>query len=291
MPVEFLNPDVLIKEIQDYCPYCERITLSTLLGIYEKIDVINLGLSGFGKTRSSADLLRMLNHPFYLLRGNTTPRAFFDLVEEASKFDTVVIDESSNLLRNPRNLNTLLSMFDKVPIVWASKGRKEVIEFNSNVILNTNSLPKSEDFEAIRTRCVVNSIDIMPHEMQRVTDEKMKPYDPNMELWQSIYMRLLGSDDFPTSINSYAENFGLCMKLNSIILDRNPRTFQKTVKISKFSHVLTGDLSLFPKFFDFDLQKACKLGCLKREDLIRLIVEKYKVAEKTANNYISVWKR
>ena len=87
----------VLKELENYNLYCENMTIMTIFSLLQKgrFNTMNTGQAGVGKSRSTLELVRMLNlNDIVCLSGHISPLKFFELLEQNPKA-TILIDESA----------------------------------------------------------------------------------------------------------------------------------------------------------------------------------------------------
>jgi len=160
-----VNTKDLIKQIRDWNPYCEHITLATIFAKM-KFDkgtshVINQGAPGTGKSRSTLELIKALDMGNDIVLDNTTTdRGLFDTFMEYPEQD-IILDECSTLLRSLRTQDMVKQAMEGHSLVWTKDGmHEETPPYKGNIIVNTNvhiSAP-------VIDRCLMNKA-IMNKEM------------------------------------------------------------------------------------------------------------------------------
>lgn len=131
----------LIKEIREFNPFCEHITLTTIfskLGI-GRVNAISFGKAGVGKSQSSVVLLELLDlGNEIVMDNNTTKRGFFETVMNYPECD-IVMDECSTLLKDKATQDSIKLCMEGKSITWIKKDSIETTpEFKGNFIINTN---------------------------------------------------------------------------------------------------------------------------------------------------------
>jgi len=92
----------LIKEIGEFAPHSEALTVSSLLAVNQGINVINLSKPGFGKTRCSRDLFDMMNVDYEIVSGRVTPKKFFQRLQQVQNGGMMIIDQGHLMFRIDR---------------------------------------------------------------------------------------------------------------------------------------------------------------------------------------------
>jgi len=157
----------LIQAIEEYNPFCEKITYSTLFAMMLrpegkfKANFLNVGNAGFGKTRSTTELQEILKIPnTVVINGYVTPfRLFKTLVEHPN--DLIILDEMERTLENPQAQFILRSALYGGEVCWQSKTNAETYKFNGCLVANLNKLPtKNISSSALFDRCFINKLEL-----------------------------------------------------------------------------------------------------------------------------------
>lgn len=147
----------MIEYIRSWNPYCEYITLST---IFAKMrfnrgtnHVINYGSPGTGKSRSTLELLKMLDFGTDIIIDNTTTdRGLFETFQNYPEQD-IILDECSTLLRSLKTQDMIKMAMEHKPLTWTKSGESETTDpFKGNLIINAN-VPISD---TVVDRCLLN---------------------------------------------------------------------------------------------------------------------------------------
>jgi hypothetical protein len=264
---------IILKEISDFSPHCEILTLSTLLAISQWKSVLNIGGAGQGKSRSSLELLDLLKIPYSEIKGHVTPPAFYN---EIVKDGIIIIDESANILENREIQGMLLDALLKKEVKWQTSRKNKSHDFKGIIICNTNKFNGSNQTkQAIMDRVFVNRINLTGDQI--IHKIKHMDYKPNMDIWYAVIERLglleisketdLGPlDDRLKDRAIYCENKlfkslndkgGQVTALKEILLEKliknkqsltSTRAWEKIVKTASFSIDLLGDISLVDSF-------------------------------------------
>jgi len=263
----------IIEEIRKFSPHTERLTLSTLLAVNQKVNVINMSKAGYGKTRNSQELLKMLDIEHKLISGHITPRAFFDILKE----DKLTIVDESTILYNTEILNLLLGALWNGIVMWENNHSKESHRFKGNIIFNTNYLPASPYIEALKDRCIFNFIQLTSQQIKDKIESKFS-YKPNMETWQEIKNRIFKKTEL-----SELELRTLIYKIN---YPKSVRDSWKLEIIGKFSKTLVNDLSLVNYFNERNQILEIINSSMKRSEKVKKIAEARMITLRQARKYI-----
>jgi hypothetical protein len=152
-----LSVKEIITSIKEYNPYCEHITLATIFSKLniDRINVINFGTQGTGKSRSTIELSKDLDiGDEIIIDNNTTKKGFFQLLMD---FPTsqIIMDECSSLLQDKSVQDAIKLAMEGKSIKWIKNNSiEETPEFNGSFIINSNdSLPNP-----IHDRCLSNKV-------------------------------------------------------------------------------------------------------------------------------------
>ena len=113
---------IVLKEISDFSPHCEILTLSTLLAVSQWKSILNISPGGQGKSRSSIELLDLLKIPYSEVKGHITPSAFYN---EIVRDGIIVIDESANILENKEIQGMLLDALLGKQVRWQTQQKNK----------------------------------------------------------------------------------------------------------------------------------------------------------------------
>ena len=155
----------LIKWIKKWNPHCEHITLATIFAKMRfergKCHVINQGVPGSGKSRSSLELLNKLNLGTEIILDNTTTdRGLFETFMNYPEQD-IVLDECSTLFRSLKTQDMIKLAMEGKPLTWTKNNESETTPpYRGNLIINAN-VPIADP---IVDRCLVNKV-VMNKEM------------------------------------------------------------------------------------------------------------------------------
>lgn len=178
---------LLLKEISDFSPYCETITLSTLFALSHWKSVINISPRGQGKSRSTKELLDYLKVPYKEINGRITARALF---EELANNEIIVIDEAAQILSDREVQSILLSAMTGQPVSWETSHTAVKHVFNGIIICNANTFTNNNEIRAaVLDRCLVNRINLNKTQiLEKIKSERH--YAPKSETWKVIIERL-----------------------------------------------------------------------------------------------------
>jgi hypothetical protein len=178
---------MILKEISDFSPYCESITLSTLFAISHWKSVINISPRGQGKSRSTKELLDFLRVPYKEINGRITAKSLF---EELKNDGIIVIDEAAQILSDKEVQSILLSALTGQEIRWQTTRTSMKHTFKGIIICNANQFSNSNEIRAaVLDRCLVNRISLnKEHILEKIKSERT--YTPNLETWRVMIERL-----------------------------------------------------------------------------------------------------
>jgi len=268
-----ISSEEIIEEIRKFSPHTERLTLSTLLAVNQKVNVINISKAGYGKTRNSQELLKMLDIEHKLISGHITPRAFFDILRE----DQLTVVDESTILYNMEILNLLLGALWNGIVMWENNHSKEFHRFKGNIVFNTNYLPVSPFVEALKDRCIFNFIQLISQQIKEKINSKFS-YKPNKEIWREIKNRVFQKTEL-TEVE-------LKILLDSINHPKSVRDIWRLEIIGKFSKTLVSDLSLINYFIDRDNIWEIVNSTLKRSEKVKAIAKIKSISDRQARKYV-----
>ena len=253
----------ILEEIKKYSPHTEKLTLSTLMAINQKIHILNVGPSGIGKTRSTAELLNLLKIRHTTVSGHISPKAFFQILQNDG---TIVVDEGADLLSDSTVINLLLNALWNGNVEWTNNKESLHHKFTGIIIFNTNITPNTVLMKALMNRVFTNEINLKSNQIK----EKIlsgKDYKPNMKIWAEIKER----------INEKTElSKPNLEKIYQIIENGEPKSFRdfwKLQKIASFSSSFMGDLSLINYFQKTDELWKILNSNIKRSEKVKKIAE------------------
>ena len=168
----------IVDEIRNYNPHAEKVTLSTLMMINQKVNILNIGKSGTGKSRGSTELLELIKIHYTLINGHITPKAFFEILQNDGY---ILFDESAIVLSNKTILNLLLNALWGKKIEW--KNGRELLEheFKGQIIFNTNEISNNRLVMSLIDRLQANHIELNKEQI-REKMESRNSYKPNLEI-------------------------------------------------------------------------------------------------------------
>jgi hypothetical protein len=273
------NKDKILKEIIDFAPYTEQYTVSTLLAVAFKQSVINYSEAGTSKSRSTLELLNLLNIPFNVIGGHQTAKHFF-LTLKAFNGSIIVIDESAELLSNTEVRNLLLPALQKQVVRWETDREQDEFQSESTIIFNTNHLPRTSVMRAVADRCFTNIVSLNPDKV--VTKiASLKTYSPDMETWECIKNNLFVEEELTEKEKSAVFDI---IKLSR---PKSVRFAQKCNFIANLSLRLLGTMELLKYFVSIDnIDFILNNPELKRSEKVKLIAKERKVSERHARRII-----
>lgn len=182
------SQDELMKEIIRYSPYTENVVISTLVAVSQKINIINLGEKGTGKTFNTKDLLDNMNIPYNEIKGHITPKRFYELAKLYNG-TLILIDESANMLTDNEIRNLLLSLLNKERVYWL----EDYFDSNSTIIFNSNYMQNNPIMRAVMDRCITNHIKLESTELKTKLKEA-REYQPKTNVWEQIRSNLFRNE-------------------------------------------------------------------------------------------------
>ncbi|VVB83628.1 Uncharacterised protein [uncultured archaeon] len=238
----------VIEEIQKYNLHLSNLTLMTIFSLLggKRFNILNLGQTGVGKSRSTLELVRLLNlNNVICLSGHITSLKFFEQIQE-NPSAVFVIDESSQILQaNSEIVHLLRSALYDSQVVWYSSfkdnfGQQTVKEanFTGSIIFNCNHYKAfNMNDKALLDRLYVNNIRLTT---SQIIEKMTSKYELNKEIWALIRERIvqIGEGLIKTELTQEEEkeieNF-VVTKLKQVTLTYNAnislRLFEKVREI------------------------------------------------------------
>ena len=269
----------LLKEIINYAPHTEIITLSTLIALNQKINIINMSQAGLGKSRVTADLLDLLNIPFIMVAGRITPKQFFRKLEQVANGGYMVIDESATLLKNATIKELLLSALWGGKVSWETEREELSIIFKGTVIFNTNSMSNDAFTKALKDRVIFNHL-ILDREQVREKIMSKKVYEYNEKIWAVIKNNAFNTTELTTEQEKIIWDF---LKIISV---KSVRDEWRLRKIAKGLINILGDLQFLKKFMRIDETYQVLMSNAEDKDKVKRITNLKKCSERTAQRIV-----
>lgn len=270
-----------LEEIRKYSPHTERIVLSTIMAINQKIHILNVGESGIGKSHSTEKLLKLMKIPHNLIAGHTSPKAFFEILK---KDGIIIVDEGATILSDVTIQNLLLNALWNGKVEWKNNRETNTHYFKGVIIFNTNRIKNNEIMDALRDRVFTNEISLSSEQIK----EKIKSgrrYSPDMKIWAEIKERINKKRDISDIVEE---------KLYHLIEISEPKSVReiwKLRKIASFSLSLVGDLSLINYFRDVDEVWEIINKNIKRSEKVKKIAELNCITERQARRIVSKFEK
>jgi len=275
---KLLTKEDILEEIQKYSPHTERLVLSTLMAINQKIHILNISPSGHGKTRATAELLKLLKIPHTLVAGHVSPMAFFEILE---KDGIIIVDEGADLLSNNTVINLLLNALWNGNVEWTNNNKSLQHNFQGLIIFNTNASSNTPLMKALKDRVFTNEINLTSEQLkQKIMSGKF--YRPNLKIWAEIKERL----DTKTEVSEVKKEKN---KLYTLIENKEPksmRDFWRLTKIASFSLSLMGNLDLIEYFEEVDDIWKVLNSEIKRSEKVKKIAEIKCITERGAREIV-----
>lgn len=282
MTKKLLTKEDILEEIQKYSPHTERLALSTLMAINQKIHILNVGPSGVGKTRNTAELLRMMKIKHNLISGHCSAKAFFQILQ---KDGIIIVDEGADLLSDKIVQNLLLNALWNGKVEWITNKGALTHDFTGIIIFNTNAvLGRNELVKALKDRVFTNEVSLTSEEIKDKILSK-KDYKPNMKIWAEIKERL----GRKTELSEPAQG-----KVYSLIENKEPkstRDFWKLCTIFSFSLSLMNDLNIIEYFEEIDEEWKILNSNIKRSEKVRKIAELRCITERGARKIVEKFEK
>lgn len=277
-----VKKEEILEEIQNYSPHTERLTLSTLMAINQKIHILNIGPSGIGKTRNTTELLYMMKIPHNLISGHCSAKAFFQILQ---KDGIIIVDEGADLLSDATVQNLLLNALWNGKIEWITNKETLTHEFKGIIIFNTNTvLGRNELVKALKDRVFTNEVVLTSQQIKDKILSK-KDYRPNMKIWAEIKERLNKKTELSEPLQG---------KVYALIKNQEPkstRDFWKLNTIFSFSLSLINDLNLIEYFGKIDEEWKILNSSIKRSEKVKKISELKCITERGARKIVEKFER
>jgi hypothetical protein len=245
-----LDQAEIINEIERYVYKGEIFTYSTLFALSGRVNIINYGGVGLGKSRATKELLEMLEIPkVIVVSGYITAKRFFNIIKRYN--DCVILfDEGDLILDNKIITNMLKSVLTCGEMVWETNDEESRVKFEGNLIVNCNS---NKFNKGIEDKLLVNTMSLTSDEIK----EKilLKEEKPNMELWNKIKARIVYARNSNISLNEkdqqliyqyigsipYFNSYRLKYRIFDVFLglkmlfgELNPEVFRLGIKLSQY---------------------------------------------------------
>lgn len=272
----------LFKEISLYSPHSETITISTLIAVNQRVNVINLSRAGLGKTRSTCDLLKLLEIPFVLVSGRLTPKVFFSKLEQVANGGYMVIDESATLLREPIVKELLLSALWQGNVTWETeKETREIQKFRGTIIFNTNSVSNDEFTTALKDRVIFNHL-ILDSKDIKDKIKSSRNYTPDTKVWGKIKNNIF------TNIPLKEEQYRMVESVVDTMDCKSVRDEWRINTLAKGLNNIFGRIDYLKLMLRLDkLYVVLSNPNLKRAEKVSEISAIKKISERQARNIVS----
>ena len=278
MTKKLLTKEEIIQEIKNYSPHTERLTFSTLMALNQKIHILNISPSGYGKTRATAELLKLLKIPHTFVAGHISPMAFFEILK---KDGIIIVDEGADLLSNNTVINLLLNALWNGYVEWTNNNKSLQHNFKGLIIFNTNTSSNTPLMNALKDRVFTNEITLTSEQIKEKI-QSGKDYKPNMKIWVEIKEKL----NTKTEVSEVKKEKN---KLYTLIENQDPksmRDFWRLQKIASFSLSLLGNLDLIEYFEEVDEIWKVFNSKIKRSEKVKKIAEIKCITERQARDII-----
>lgn len=276
MKMKKLIKEEILEEIKGYSPHTEKLTLSTLMAINQGIHILNVGASGIGKTRSTAELLNLLKIPHTTVSGHISPKAFFQILQDDG---IIVVDEGADLLSDATVINLLLNALWNGNVEWVNNRERLHHNFKGIIIFNTNITPNNALMLALKNRVFTNEISL---KSSQIKDKILssKDYKPNTRIWAEIKETIERKSELSKPILG---------KIYQIIDGSEPKSVRdlwKLERIASFSLTLFNDLSLIEYFTPIDEVWKIINSNIKRSEKVKKIAELKCITDEAARKIL-----
>lgn len=195
----YKHKQIILQEIERYNLHLSNLSIMTIFSLLggKRFNILNLGQAGIGKSRSTLNLIKMLNlSNTVFISGHITPLKFFELLE-SNPSAVFVIDESSQLLHNNSEVVHLLrsALYDS-NVVWYSSFKDESgnqvmreVCFTGSIIFNCNHFRVFDmNDKALLDRLYVSNIRLTT---SQIIDKMQDNYQLKTEIWRIIRDRII----------------------------------------------------------------------------------------------------
>ena len=272
-----MNKEKILNEIKSYSPHTERLVLSTLMAINQKIHILNVGPSGMGKSYCTKELLQLLKIPHNLIAGHCSPKAFFEILEEDG---IIIVDEGADLLSNSTVQNLLLNALWNGKVEWTNNKETLQHHFKGIIIFNTNKAQNNELMKALIDRVFTNDFGLTSKQIKEKI-KSSKDYKPCIKIWAEIKE---GLDEKVELTEPILEKIYHLIEIGE---PKSVREIWKLKKIALFSLTLVGDLSLIDYFIETDdVWKITNMD-IKRSEKVKKIAELKCITKRGARKIVN----
>jgi hypothetical protein len=273
--------DEIIEEIKNYSPHTELLTLSTLIAVNQKINVINMSNPGLGKSRVTAELLKELDIPFEFIAGRITPKIFFRKLQSSADKGMMIIDESATLLSNATIKELLLSALWGGEVSWETERETLIIpNYRGTIIFNTNKIGNDAFTKALKDRVIFNELILSGCQIKDKILSR-KDYRFNSDLWAKIKENTLGSVELDENDDN---------KIWSIISKIHLKSVRDEWRIRKISRGLKnilGSIDYIENFIKIDKIEDILLDDkITRAEKVKIIAKLKNISERGARKLV-----
>jgi hypothetical protein len=270
----------IIGEITKFSPHTETLTLSTLIAINQRINVINVSHPGLGKSRVTTELLDSLKIPYELVAGRITAKQFFKKLEQIANQGYMVIDESATLLTDTTIKELLLSALWGGCVSWETERETLSIKFKGTIIFNTNKIGNDAFTMALKDRVIFNSLVL---NKEQVKDKIMskKTYEFNEKIWNTIKNNTFNQLELTNADEELIWKFIEATSVKSV------RDEWRIRKIGKGLKNILGSLNYLKEFCKVDVMSDTLMdNDLSRADKVKKISEFKKITDRGARKIV-----
>jgi len=269
------------EEIEKYTWLGSEYTYSTLFSLFNGISVINYGNVGCGKSRSTVELLKLLNMPKTLVfSGYLTAKRFFKIIKNFNDC-LIVFDEGDLLLGNPIINQMIKSLLTSKKAVWESDKDQDETDFEGSLIINCNSYKFNKGIE---DKVLVNQKGFSTEDYKEKIRQS-RNYKPNMKVWEKIRERIIFiRNNGNIRLNEKEEDLIYEFILSLPVIDSyrvKHRVFDIFTSLKKLYGVINKDV--------FELGKKLCNSMINTDAIFKIIqeidetIERKELAERIAN--------
>ena len=207
-PELVVDANEIIDEVKGFSYGTDSMVWLTIFSLMRrgKLNCLNIGQAGHSKSRSTTEVIRLLDLPkTHILAGKYTAKRFYtELCEH--KEDDIAIDESSALLRNEDIVDMLKDALTHGTIGWKSSRdeKEDEFDFKASIIFNANMIEHTDDSYALMDRCMTTNMKLTADDFIAKRKQSLT-YEVNKSVWGKIRNRLVVIRKGKTNIKLTAE--------------------------------------------------------------------------------------
>ena len=263
------------KELKAYSLHTEKVAISTLIAVSQRMNVINIGEMGTGKTHSTKGLLDVMGIPYSEIKGHITPKRFYELLKMYNN-TIILIDESANMLTEMEIRNLLLSALNREKVYWLD----DWFDCDSTIIFNSNYLQDNPVMRAVMDRCITNHIKLKSDELKEKLRDS-RNYQPNFKIMEEAKNNLF------RNLKLSEAQINAVYEILEIMEIKSMRDKWRMLNIAEASVKLTNSLDLLQYFVQIDrIAFILANPELKKEDKVKLLAKETGKSIRTAQRMV-----